>query len=359
MNPPARPQRDPIRVEASAGLRNPLAALSVLVVVLAGCVGVAPTAEEPGPEARLEPAPASFEPIGPDAPGLSVETGDRTLYRFSTEDLEFEEETVAFAFRAKEPLEYGIWSDRSARIEEFPSDGWMSWSAVVARMPVDAIWGNASPSSRYTFTERGAAWHPIIQMIWASQSNVQVHTKVEDRTVVSVSEERPVLLPINVGGTTGSLTPEHELDRGAWVVVYMGGASPGSNDATRIVHTFNVTGEIEVYRLPDRPLRFGFGFDAADRARVSAQVSGAEATVGASIRQETRRTSLLYVNSFDEGSGQARVVFPGHDRSLQPADDPAGWFLSAPNASTIGFDVEQWTGEPNWFLTDAWLPPPW
>lgn len=335
-----------------------LALLTVAsAIVLSGCAGVVPTSTEPGSQAALGAAPVSFESIGPDAPGLSVETGDRTLYRFSTDGLDYEDQMVTFAFRAKEPIKYGVLQESSVRVEEWPADGWMRYSAVVSKMPVDVIWGNTSPSM-YTFTKRGAAGTPHVSSTWVSQGSLHVHATVDGETVVSVAEGYPEAFPPTTGGTTGSLSPTSELERGDWVFVYIGGTSPGRNEETELVHTFNVTGEIEIYRLPDRALRYGFGFDTADQAGVLAGAGQIEATVDAKVTHETDRTSLLYIDSYGAGSGEGEIVFPGETRPIpQQNDNRTNVRLSAPSGAEIGFDIERWTGQPRWFLTDAWLPP--
>lgn len=315
-------------------------------LVLSGCLGSAPTSTDgDGPDA-LGAVPSSFRRVGPDDPGLSIrDEDDRTLYTISDEDLDYRDATVAYALRANESLRFGVQTERALDADAWPTDGWMRHGAVLHSVPVDAVWGSSPPGERL-----GAS---MVNLHWTfvSQSSVRLHAAIDGQTVVSVAQEQPLPPPLNSGTTAGSLDPDTNLSRGEWIVVYLGGASPRLGEETKVAHTIAATASFDVFRLPDRELRWGVGFDAADQADVSAEAGPFEATLDAGISHETEQTSYLFLDG--RGSGEGQVIFPGENRSMHGNGSVA---LSSPRAGQTGFDVQRWTGEPLWFLTDAWLP---
>lgn len=329
----------------------PVAAIAVVAaLVTAGCLGTAgpgAAGDVGGPE-DLPAPPASFVPVGPDDPAIDAASeGNRTELTFHLDGLHYRDALVGFAIRAEEDLLVGQSSEGQVRVDEYPADGWFATTVFVMDAPVEDIYRGGA-GGEHGRIDHGMWWQRTTTV---SQGDVHVGVHAAGENVVDVGASQPEPIPPGISWTQGNLTDMNTLDRGNWTLLLAGGASPDMVEESKL--RLAVTGPVELYRVPEANLVWGFGFAGEGEATVAGTVGHFEAVVDAEVTHETESFSTLHVRTHMSGQGEGRALFLGES---VPLPEESELSLSAPAPGTIGFEVDSWTGAPFWYFADAWIP---
>lgn len=329
-----------------------VASLIVAATILAGCLG------GPGPEGAdgtrtsdlhdLPAPPEALVPLAPGDAGLDVvERGNHTEYVFSLSDLSFRDAVFTYAIRAREDLRVGQAMAGQVPFDAWPEEGWFMTSGIVPGAPVEALFDHNA-------TQRDVAEATTFRQrtLWIDQSRLRLTVRADGETVVDIAEDQPDLF-IPLPGWSGEPEPIWNVSRGGWILVVMAAPSPKLGPDTVVEQRVVVTGPVDVYRLPPTPIQWGVGFRNVESSTLTVAAGFVDAAVGASVFHDTERSSFLHITTFGRGQGEGHAVFLDETHPI-PVDGALA--LSSPRAGRIGFEVDGWTGAPQWYLTDAWLP---